>query len=108
MSNARVHTSTLKTSLLAAATVILALALAPAPTAAADPKAPNTSCPGGELDNCYSESQMGEFLQVGRQMVSQYLTHIGVSSRPRLVYIPERQRVNSLCSGISSLNDQTY
>jgi hypothetical protein len=108
MSNARVPTGTFKTSLLAAATVIFTLAVTSAPTAAADPKAPNTSCPGGELDNCYSESQMGEFLQVGRQMVSQYLSHIGVSSRPRLVYIPERQRVNSMCSGISSLNDETY
>lgn len=104
MSNARVPTCVL----LAAAALIVTSAVTAVPTAAADPKAPNTSCPGGELDGCYSKSQMGEFLQVGRQMVSQYLSHIGVSSRPRLVYIPEWQRAISVCSGISSLNDQAY
>jgi putative neutral zinc metallopeptidase len=106
MSNARVPTGTCV--LLAAATLIFTLAVAAAPTPAADPKAPNTSCPGGKLDNCYGESQMGEFLQVGRQMVSEYLSHIGVFSRPRLIYIPEWRSVNSACSGLIGLNDSTY
>ena len=97
MFNARIPTGSRARGLLAAATLSLALMVAAAPTAAADPKPPSTSCAGGELDNCYSESQMGEFLKVGDRMVNDYLTHIGVRSRPKLVYIPEGQSVNGGC-----------
>ena len=64
---------TLRRGLLAVATVALALAVVAGLAAAADPKAPNTSCARGELDNCYSESQMNRFLEVGHQMVTDYL-----------------------------------
>lgn len=55
------------------------------------------ACPGNELDKCYSESQMDQLLQVGKRMVSDYLTHIGVSSRPPVRYISYGERVNSAC-----------
>jgi hypothetical protein len=82
---------------LAATTVTLALAVGARPTAAADPKAPNSSCAGGELDNCYSESQMDQFLQVGHQMVTDFLAHIGVSGGPALIYVSEGRSLNSQC-----------
>ena len=97
--------------LLAAATLSLALTFAAAPTAAAEPKAPDTSCAGAELDNCYSESQMGEFLKVGDRMVNDYLTHIGVRSRPKLVYIPEGHSLSGACKdddGNSSEDSDSY
>ena len=97
MFNTRISIGSPARRLLAASTLGLALAVAAAPTATADPKAPRTACAGGELDNCYSENQMGEFLQVGEQMVSDYLTHIGVRTRPKLVYIAEGHSVNGAC-----------
>lgn len=105
MFSPRIRTGSCATSLLAAATLSLALAVAPAPTAAADPKAPTSSCAGGELDNCYSEGQMGQFLEVGHQMVTDYLNQIGAPSRPTLIYVAEGHSANSGCGG---QDDQAY
>ena len=84
-------------ALLAVATVTLALAVLAGLTAVADPKKPNTSCAVWQLDNCYSESQMDQFLEVGHQMLTDYLAHIAVSSGPTLIYVPEGRSVNSQC-----------
>ena len=96
MFSARIPTSCVS-DLLAVATVTLALAVLAGLTAVADPKKPNTSCAGWQLDNCYSESQMDQFLEVGHQMLTDYLAHIAVSSGPTLIYVPEGRSVNSQC-----------
>jgi predicted metalloprotease len=96
MFSARIPTSCVS-DLLAFATVTLALAVLAGLTAVADPKKPNTSCAGWQLDNCYGESQMDQFLEVGHQMLTDYLAHIAVSSGPTLIYVPEGRSVNSQC-----------
>jgi len=62
------------------------------------------ACPGNELDHCFGESQMNQFLNVGNQMVSDYLTHIGVSSRPPVRYISDGESVNSACKDKNGRN----
>jgi predicted metalloprotease len=71
------------------------------------------SCAGGELDDCYHEDQMSEFVATGQQMVTGYLIHIGVPSEslPALTYIPAGTTTVSQCvnvNGIATQNDRAF
>jgi Putative neutral zinc metallopeptidase len=101
--------------LLAAAALTVACAVAAAPIAAACPDPPNdnTSCPAGELDNCYNRDQMRKFVEVGERMVIGYLTQIGVSghSLPTLTYIPSASSASSQCvdqNGNDTQHDRSF
>jgi hypothetical protein len=102
-------------ALLAAVALTVACAVAAAPTAAAWPDTPNdtTSCPAGELDNCYNRDQMHEFVEIGERMVVGYLTQIGVfgHSLPTLAYIPSASSASSPCvdqNGNGTQHDRSY
>ena len=72
-----------------------------------------TSCPAGELDACYRSDQMRELAETGEQLVTGYLTQIGITgdSLPRLTYIPYGGDTSSQCvdsNGRNTQNDRSY
>lgn len=84
------------------------IATAPITLAAPDHLNDTTSCPTGELDTCYRSDQMRELAATGEQLVTDYLTQIGITgdSLPRLTYIPSGAATNSQCVGMNGLNTQ--
>jgi len=80
-----------------AGTAIVAAGIAAAAAIGAPGHAAATACPGNELDHCYGESQMDQFLKVGDRMVSDYLAHIGVPNRPPVRYLSYGESVKSTC-----------
>jgi hypothetical protein len=93
--------------------LLVALAVAAVPYAAATPDSDDTPCAGGELDNCYHDDQMGEFVANGQQMVTQYLTELGVPDQalPALTYMPSGNTAVSQCvdqRGNPTQNDQAF
>lgn len=75
------------------------IAAAPIAPAAPDHLNDITSCPAGERDTCYRSDQMRELAETGEQLVTDYLTQIGIArdSMPRLFYIPSGSSVKSQC-----------
>jgi predicted metalloprotease len=105
----------LAAAVFAAGTFLVAFMVAPSPFAAATPDATSEhmSCAGGELDNCYHEDQMSDFVATGQQMVTGYLTQIGVPSEslPSLTYIPAGMTTVSQCvnqDGIAAQSDRAF
>lgn len=72
---------------------------APIALAAPDHLNDTTSCPTGELDTCYRSDQMRELAETGEQLVTDYLTQMGIArdSMPRLSYIDAGSSVTSQC-----------
>jgi hypothetical protein len=102
----------LAAAVFAGVTLLVALEVGPPPFAAAAP-GEHISCAGGELDDCYHEDQMSDFVATGQQMVTGYLIQIGVPSEslPALTYIPARTTTVSQCvnlNGIAAQNDRAF
>jgi hypothetical protein len=74
-------------TLLSVAVACLTFTVGGATPAAADPRSPDVTCPGGELDNCYNEFQMDQFVDVGERMVNGFLGQHGVGGRPALIFV---------------------
>ena len=87
-----------------AAALIAGCVFADAPIAEAAPDpADTTSCPGADLGTCYRRDQMPEFAATGAQLVSDFLTGIGVAgeSLPTLTFIPSGRTAVSQCVDIN-------
>ena len=100
---------------LAAGALAVGCAFANAPIARAAPAYPTdtASCSGTDLEACYRWDQMSELAGTGEQMVTGYLTQLGISrdSQPRLIFIRSGRTAGSQCvdaGGDATQNDRSY
>ena len=100
---------------LAATALAVVCAFARAPIATAEPTFPTdaASCSGTDLEACYRWDQMSELAATGEEMVTGYLTQLGISrdSQPRLIFIPSGLTEVSQCidvEGDTTQNDRSY